>query len=72
MLTSRSLLGKLGSSVRDKAERKSVWSWEVIVPGLALHPNVSVYLQPWTPKDIVLRAFLYKVKMQFLFFFYSL
>lgn len=42
MLTSRSLLGKLGSSVREKAERKSVWSQEVIVPGLVLHPNVSV------------------------------
>lgn len=36
MLTSRSLLDKLGRFVGDEAESKTTQSWAAVIPGLAL------------------------------------
>lgn len=60
VLTSRSPLSELGRSARDEAENKTTWSWEAIVPGLALlipqlllifhcrySPWLSKYFSPW-------------------------
>lgn len=56
VLTSRSLLGKLGRFVGDEAENKTTQSWAAVIPGLALlMPQLLLIFQcrysSWLPKD---------------------